>query len=586
YDLPDRPWGTAADDVFYSLEAGEYAPGKRFDVSRETIRNGAHRAILERLKNRDVSEETLLGYALHIDQGVRGSAMGQIKRRGLHHLTKKLLKSDDPRGRHAGLLAVDKLPDATSDEVIGLLTAMIEDPDESWWVVMAALNHLQHASADQLAPHIDTIEKWMAHDDWWLKARAVQAATPLAVDKRFHERLLPKIAQIMATNQRPGLNGALRNVAEQAKKADEQVAAFAREQFATAYANYPEVISAPGSQDMTAGTEYMLRSVAHTVAATPGGLDALYDVAKKRFPDVSLPHKELYLQADPKRLGPELQVSMKKIILEDLIPEYIGTGHHPQSNRGYLMNEATSAEPLDWGFYYREPRMAGLVKLYQRAGIDEYNWRDAGPKWNEMSWHYFNFDPPEKKAPGTGTRYREITIPKGMEDWFKPGFNPVVAGWKKGKQPFGQRDGKLVDRLRGCRYDFCRCDTPMQTLWKDEVMLLNGKFKFPTFKEGHRYRLLVGGMSHVRGGDGYRVYVEGKKMFERDRGVGRREGAQPMAYYIDKAWWADFAKDKTTLAAISFLRIEQNHTNRHFSIWLQEMKVPPMGRDEIIGSAT
>lgn len=586
YELPDRAWGTAADDVFYSLEPGEYAPGKRLDISKETIRNGASRAIFDILGKPDVSEETLLGYALHIDQGIRASTMGQISKRGLHHLTMALLKSQDPRGRHSGVLGISALPKPMSDEVAGLLTAMIEDPEESWWVVMEALKNLEHASADQLAPHIAVIEKWMDHDDWWLQACAVQASSPLAVDPRFYERLLPKIADIMAKNQRPGLSGAIRKVAQLAQKADEPIQKFAKTEFAKAYADFPEQISAPGTQDMTAGTEYMLRAAATAVADIPGGLDALYEVARIRFPNATLPHKDLYLQADPSRLGSDLQKSMKQIIIDDLIPEYIGTGSHPHSNRLYLVNEATNAEPLQWNFYYREPRMLGLVGLYQRAGVHDYDWKDFGPKWNEMAWHFHTFDPPEKKLPGTGTRFREVTLPTGMEEWFKPGFDPKKAGWQTGKQPLGQRNGKTVEKLRGCGQDYCRCDQPMNSLWEKEVMLLTGTFQFPKFKEGHSYRLLVGGLSHVNAGEGFRVYVGGREMFVRERGVGKREGGKPLAFYIDKSWWPEFGKGETTISAISFLRMEQNTTTQHFSIWLQEMETPPMDRAVILKSAT
>ncbi|MFT6793352.1 MAG: hypothetical protein ACJAR1_001347 [Rubritalea sp.] len=42
--------------------------------------------------------------------------------------------------------------------------------------------------------------------------------------------------------------------------------------------------------------------------------------------------------------------------------------------------------------------------------------------------------------------------------------------------------------------------------------MMQGNFKFPEFKEGHRYRLVVGGMSHVKGGDGFRVFVNGKNV--------------------------------------------------------------------------
>ena len=586
YELPERIWGTAADDAFYSLEPGEYVPGEAMDISLETIPNSASMAIFAHIKNKDCPETVLHAYALHIDQGIRDSTMGQINKRGLHDIIMKLLKSEDPRGRHSGLMGVSALPKPMSDEVAGILTDMIEDEDESWWVVMKALEELQNASADQLAPHEAAIEKWLNHDDWWLQACAIQAAGPLVTDKRFYKRFIPMIAEIMATSPRAGMPGYFVDTAKLARNADKAIQEFAKKHFAQAYAEYPEQISAPGGQDMSDGTEYMLQHAAKAVAQTPGGLDALYAVAKERFPGISLPHKELYLQADPKRLGPELQESMKKIILEDLIPEYIGKGNHPESNRGYLMNEATSSEPIDWNFYYKEPRMAGLVDLYQRAGIDDYNWQDYGPKWNEMAWKYHSFNPPEKKLPGTGTRYREVTLPTGMQDWYMSGFDPAKHGWKTGKQPFGQKNGELVDGLRGCGYDFCRCDNPMHTLWENEVLLLNGEFHFPEFKEGYRYRILVGGMSHVNAGDGFKVYVEGKEMFERDEGVGRRQGGRPLTYHIDKTWWPAFQKNKTTIAAKSFLRIDQNEKRRHFSIWLQEMKAPPMGRDVILHSAT
>lgn len=277
--------------------------------------------------------------------------------------------------------------------------------------------------------------------------------------------------------------------------------------------------------------------------------------------------------------------ALKPMIIDGLIPEYIGKGSYPQSNRGYLIKETKSA-PFQGGFYYKKPRMVGLLKLYQKAGIHEYDWHDFGPEWTDMQWHYLTFDPPEEKEPGTGTRYREVTLPEGMENWYKPGFDPEQAGWKTGKQPFGQKNGKLVTKGRKCRYDFCRCGEPMQTLWENEVLLMRNTFKFPKFKEGFRYRLVVGGMSHVNVGDGYRIYVNGKLMKERERGVGKREGGAPLGYDIDKEWWPAFNSGETTIAATSFLEIGEDSTQRHFSVWLQEMKVPPMGQDVIRTSAT
>lgn len=37
-------------------------------------------------------------------------------------------------------------------------------------------------------------------------------------------------------------------------------------------------------------------------------------------------------------------------------------------------------------------------------------------------------------------RYREVTFPKGMEQWHTPAFDPAKAGWKR-LAPFGAADG-------------------------------------------------------------------------------------------------------------------------------------------------
>jgi hypothetical protein len=72
--------------------------------------------------------------------------------------------------------------------------------------------------------------------------------------------------------------------------------------------------------------------------------------------------------------------------------------------------------------------------------------------------------------------------------------------------------------------------------------------------------------------------------------VPRRTGSRStsICYYIDKAWWPEFQGGRTTIAATSFLRINlrNNIKGNHSSVWLQEMKVPPLGEKEILRSAT
>ena len=64
--IPDRPWGNEADEVFLTMEPGEYLPGKRQDISKERLRTDASKPILARIDNPEVSDEVLLMYAHHL----------------------------------------------------------------------------------------------------------------------------------------------------------------------------------------------------------------------------------------------------------------------------------------------------------------------------------------------------------------------------------------------------------------------------------------------------------------------------------------------------------------------------------------
>jgi len=523
--------------------------------------------------------------SLHIEQGIRSASVRSINKHSRYHLVVPLLKSKDARGRHTGLTCITgmskgkALPTAQlTDEMFNLVADMINDPDEAWWVVEAALNAMGRARSDLIAPYVKRLSYWLRHDDWWLRKAAMTALTPVATDKRFYKQILPIIGKMIATNERAVALNPVSGIVRKLQTSDPEVQQFAVKVLGQSYIEFPTTLAAPGGQDLSDGVAYLLKGIASNLADAPGGFDALYEVSAKRFPEQSLPHKELYMKADSSKFGSKVQAALKPIILKQLIPEYIAAGNHIRSNREYLHAEARSSEPLKWNFYYREPRMAELVRLYNRIGVHEYDWHLFGPDLNEIKWDYYMFDPPEEKLWAPGARYRKVTYPKRMENWFAPEFDATKAGWKSGWAPFGQCDGKPEICGRKCRYSFCRHDEPIRTLWDKEVLIMRTKIKFPAFKEGYCYRLLVGGMSNVNRGEGYRVYVDGKQMMERDRGVGRREGGRPLCFYIDKGWWTDF-EDEVTIAATSFLQFnfKTSKTQQHFSIWLQEMKAPPLG---------
>ena len=620
YRLPERPWGVKADDAFNSIKAAADKDGKRQDLDRETFANGSGKSVVERLTPTGLGDEVIRRYAHHPDPAIRvlatvktvgitGKYMGVVGANDKMRpaLLLELLTSADARVRRAALDAcrADKSGKSLTKKVFELTIGMIKDPAESWWVKDAALNLIGQAPADRVAPHVDLLMGYLKHEEWWLQNAALTALAPVVADERCYRKVLPAMGELLRTCQRFNVTSPVRwgLLPDNLRKASPAVRKLARDTIRTAYTDYAGVRLAPGGQDITRTLDSHLEFLATAMAGVPGGYDTLYDMAKRRFPTKSLPYAEVFLKADPKDFGPELKKAIRTIIAERLIPEFIGQANHAVSNRAQLLSEAASAEPFRAGYYIGEPRMEGLVRLYQRMGVHDYDWRDFGPTWNQMQWDYHSFDPPETKPWEPGWRYRKVTAPKGMANWYAVDFDAKKAGWKRGPQPFGQEDGELrtvrklwydqeigrpVHLRRPCRHDFCRCAEPMRTFWDKEVLLMRGRFKFPPFKEGHRYRLVIGGLSHVNGGDGFRVYINGKLLLERKTGVGKRAGDRPICYYLDKAWWPNFQGGETMLAATSFLRIHLRSKvkGNHFSVWLQEMRVPPLGQKVILNSAT
>jgi hypothetical protein len=212
--------------------------------------------------------------------------------------------------------------------------------------------------------------------------------------------------------------------------------------------------------------------------------------------------------------------------------------------------------------------------------MDEYGWKPFGPDMQNGTWEYFTFDPPEEKDKAKGPRYREVTLPAGMENWAAPDFDAKKAGWKTGAAPFGQKGGELVP-LGGCKGNFCDCGVPPKTLWDKEVLLMRQSFEIPPLKEGHRYRIVVGGSAHVNAGEGFALYADGKLLAESAHGVYKRQGGQPRGAHVYADALPDFRDGKVTIALKSFLRynhprIKNYPPSGHISVWLEEQKIPPI----------
>jgi len=270
------------------------------------------------------------------------------------------------------------------------------------------------------------------------------------------------------------------------------------------------------------------------------------------------------------------QAALAPIILDGIAASYVA---NPRYNAS-LLQEAAGQRPQRANQFLRGS-MYGLVNCYRAAGIDDYQWHTFGPELRDLKWDYYCFDPPEALPKDKGNRFRQVTYPNGMAEWFAPGFDAAGAGWKQGLPPFGQLDGKL-DPLGTCDRSMCGCGETPKTLWDKEVLLMRGTFEFPPLKEGHRYRIVVGGSAHVNAGEGYAIYLNGKLLAESRTGVAVRQGGQPRGGHIYNDLRDEFNGGKVTIAATSFLRynhprIKPYPPRGHLTLWMEEQKIPPAG---------
>ena len=257
---------------------------------------------------------------------------------------------------------------------------------------------------------------------------------------------------------------------------------------------------------------------------------------------------ESHAEATPEEMA-AFQTALRPMIVDRLVPEFMESaknlvpavlGQRPQRPNQFLRDE-----------------LEALVSYYKAAGISDYDWKPFGPDLDAVKWDYFSFDPKEVLPKDKYPRWRPVTIPKGMEKWNHSNFDPCAAGWKHGLQPFGQLDGKLLPLNEACTQYICGCGLAPKTLWEKEVLLFRSTLEIPKLKEGHRYRLLVGGSAHVNAGDGYGLWINGKLLFESNRGVQKREGAQPRGAYIFEDIQDEFNGCKVTIAAMSFSCVRQ-----------------------------
>ncbi len=305
---------------------------------------------------------------------------------------------------------------------------------------------------------------------------------------------------------------------------------------------------------------------------------------KVEYPDPKMPEKVAALPSVP-ALGSDaiatMRAALRPIVLDKIIPDFVaGAANVPSYlRRGLDLESVVSNQAPAKPGATLSSQLDKLIGYYELAGITDYQWQTVGPEMRLAEWQYFSFDPAEKKTDAKGDRYRPITLPAGMDAWAAPDFDAAKAGWKTGKAPFGQNNGKLAALRQRCGNPQCRCDVTPNTLWEKEVLLIRGSFKMPAFEAGKRYRIVVGGGSHVWEGEGFALYLDGQQVAEMKGGY-YKSGGDPRGAQIFESIRPLVENREVTVAVKAFLR-QNSHRDKaappsgHLSVWLEEATLPP-----------
>lgn len=288
YQLPIRPWGTAADEEFYNLDPISGSALTSKDVDAEKLATHGSWPVYRMLMDPKVSDKVLLEYAHHPDHGIRRYTVDAIYKHKRDKLILTLLKSEDPRARQAGTMAIygtfKRSPmkkDRLNSEMVKILTDMINDPKESYWGVYNAMMSLNVSDAKTIEPHVDRLVYWLEHEEWWMNMAAMNLLNKVATDTKYYKRLLPIYGEKILNNRRTAPLGPLRGLTAQFKNAKPEVQKFGAEVLGKAYANFPTGYEGPGGINMHGGADYFQRALNSTLADAPGGLDVLKTIPKR-----------------------------------------------------------------------------------------------------------------------------------------------------------------------------------------------------------------------------------------------------------------------------------------------------------------
>ncbi len=292
YQLPERPWGNAADDIFNSPDPIVYKGGtplNKDELLKETVLKDASLAVMYEHQNPDLTVDDISKRLFHPEYAYRAGAMATIVGKQWLHLIVPLMQAEDPRLRQTGLLAITGMfkgpslkNDQITSEMFDLVGTMIEDPEESWWVTLYAIKALSRADAKRIAQHRDRLLELLEYDSDWIQADAILTLCKIATDSDHYKIVLPAIInKASALTVDSSSYNATRAIREAVQSADPKVKDYANEILQKSYANFPRELMDPQTGAvMMYGAKTVRKRIGSIIQELPGGEEFVRRIPK------------------------------------------------------------------------------------------------------------------------------------------------------------------------------------------------------------------------------------------------------------------------------------------------------------------
>jgi hypothetical protein len=319
--LPERPWGNPADDAFLSNEPVQPDILSMEEILKEKVPTHSSYPIFNRVQVPSKDDQELIRYFNHPEIGLRNYAMNKAIAQGKKKYIVPHLKSSDPRLRHLGVLGIrgmfkgNPIPaDQITPEMVELIGQMIEDPDESWWVVQDAIFALGRCGNPAIVKHRDRLLDLLENRDCkWTQVAALATLAKISTLPAHYELLLPRLLKNSITVWN---NNAWylfsKELSNALKTANPKVKAFAAPLMEKTYLSVPPELVAKSGAVLSGGSKTIKSSLSTAMQTLPGANQFIRFLPKKTLAStISGNDKDMFLftkfKADPRFVGKWLE---------------------------------------------------------------------------------------------------------------------------------------------------------------------------------------------------------------------------------------------------------------------------------------